>query len=270
MKASRRTIARVLAGAAVLGVSGWVAGAQIGTNGTVLGCVGNSGIIRGVDETTGSCRSGDTALSWYTKAGTDATFALATHNHDGRYYTKTESDGRYALQGSIPTRADGPCFDNANRYVDCGNGTVTDTVTGLIWLKQWDCLPQNTYAGANQAAAGLKNGDCGLADKSSPGDWRLATKAEWEATIARAVALGCTLFGSGGPPSLTDDAGTACYGTGAGSSFASVASDVYWGSTSLDGRTTNAWDALLNVGEILPVGKIAKARMWPVRGGTHS
>ena len=23
--------------------------------------------------------------------------------------------------------ADGPCFDNANRYVNCVNGTVTDT-----------------------------------------------------------------------------------------------------------------------------------------------
>ena len=39
-------------------------------------------------------------------------------------------------------RADGPCFnDNDNRYQECGNGTVTDTVTGLIWLKKADCLP---------------------------------------------------------------------------------------------------------------------------------
>jgi len=27
---------------------------------------------------------------------------------------------------------DPPCFDNTNRYVDCGNGTVHDTVTNLI------------------------------------------------------------------------------------------------------------------------------------------
>jgi hypothetical protein len=42
-------------------------------------------------------------------------------------------------QNGRPFReADPPCFDNLNRYVDCGNGTVTgtvtDTVTGLIWL----------------------------------------------------------------------------------------------------------------------------------------
>ena len=49
----------------------------------------------------------------------------------------------YVYAGSSGTTAmpaDGPCFDNTNRYVDCGNGTVTDTVTGLIWLKQSDCL----------------------------------------------------------------------------------------------------------------------------------
>jgi hypothetical protein len=29
-------------------------------------------------------------------------------------------------------KAAGPCFNNSDRYVDCGNGTVTDTTTGLI------------------------------------------------------------------------------------------------------------------------------------------
>lgn len=93
-------------------------------------------------------------------------------------------DGKDGEDGTNATRADGPCFDNTNRYVDCGNGTVT----GLIWLKQWNCLPNNTWAPANQAAAGLKHGDCGLTDNSSPGEWRLPTKDEWSATIARGRA----------------------------------------------------------------------------------
>ena len=57
-----------IAGAALIAL------AQIGSTGTVLGCVGPSGVIRGVAEATGSCRSGDLALSWYTKAGADASF----------------------------------------------------------------------------------------------------------------------------------------------------------------------------------------------------
>jgi hypothetical protein len=82
--------------------------------------------------------------------------------------------GIQGIQG-IPgatTHPDPPCFDNINRYVDCGNGTVTDTVTGLIWLQQSDCLGSAGYANANKAAAGLKDGDCGgtLTDGSSPGD----------------------------------------------------------------------------------------------------
>src|SRR5207253_1901181 len=121
-------------------------------------------------------------------------------------------NGKDGKDGTNATRADGPCFDDTNRYVDCGNGTVTDTVTGLIWLKQGNCLPNNTWAAANQAAAGLKEGDCSLTDKSSPGDWRLPTKDEWSATIASAVALGCKVFGV--LPSLTNDAGIGCYGDG--------------------------------------------------------
>src|SRR5688572_9003749 len=38
------------------------------------------------------------------------------------------------------TKAAAPCADKTKRYVDCGNGTVADTMTGLIWLKQASCL----------------------------------------------------------------------------------------------------------------------------------
>lgn len=175
--------------------------------------------------------------------------------------------GAPGVNGTNGTRAAAPCFDNTKRYVDCGNGTVTDTVTGLIWLKQSDCLGSARWDAANQAAAGLKDGDCTLTDGSSPGDWRLPTKAEWEATIARAVALGCE-FGRLGGPSLTNDAGTACYGMGTGSSFAGVASAEYWSSTA-DGPGA-AWGADLlygSVGRTAGVNKDWTLRVWPVRGG---
>ena len=100
--------------------------------------------------------------------------------------------------GSGPTAA-GPCFDDVNRYVNCGNGTVTDTATGLIWLKNASCFRTNSYASANQAAAALADGQCGLTDGSTVGDWRLPTRGEWETTIARAVALGCKAGSPGGP-----------------------------------------------------------------------
>lgn len=244
VNASRRTIVRMVGAALVVGLSGWVVWAQVGASGTVLGCVGNSGIIRGVDETTGSCRSGDTALSWYTKAGADAAFAAAEHIHSS----------------DVPL-ADGPCMDDTNRYVDCGNGTVTDSVTGLIWLQQWNCLPNSTWAAANQTAAGLKDGDCLLTDKSSPGDWRLPTKDEWHATMEQ--ANNCWIYAGG--PALMDDAGTACYGTGAGSSFAGVAaSAIFWSSNAYTAQGNYAWAASNGVH---PSNKGTTRQVWPVRGG---
>jgi hypothetical protein len=168
--------------------------------------------------------------------------------------------------GAGATRAAGPCFDSTNRYVDCGNGTVTDTVTGLIWLKQWDCLPNSIWVTANQAAAVLKDGACGLTDNSSSGDWRLPTKAEWEATIARAVALGC-VFGMHGAPSLTNDAGTACYGSGTGSSFTGLSQQAFWSSSSYEDAPDNALSLDLNGGfRVGPKGASSTPRAWPVRG----
>jgi hypothetical protein len=60
-----------------------------------------------------------------------------------------------APPGSIGTTTatmpDGACSMNDRRFVDCGNGTVTDQVTGLIWLKDAACLGFQDYDGANRA-----------------------------------------------------------------------------------------------------------------------
>jgi hypothetical protein len=156
------------------------------------------------------------------------------------------------------TRADGPCFDDVNRYVDCENGTVTDTLTGVIWLKQANCLPTNTWVAANQAAAGLKHGDCGLTDSSSAGDWRLPTREEWGAMISQSC----------GPntPAILNDAGTACYGNGAGSSFVGVEDERYWSSTSATSADrARVFDLNDAVSEALIKTSILRA--WPVRVG---
>jgi hypothetical protein len=124
---------------------------------------------------------------------------------------------------------DPPCFDNANRYVNCGNGTVTDTHTGLIWLQDAGCLGSLPWAEANQAAAALESGQCGLTDGSKSGDWRLPSNAEWQAMVDAAKnhpQLQCT------NPTLTDDSGSRCFGDGTASSFLNVTSDQYWSSTS--------------------------------------
>jgi hypothetical protein len=165
--------------------------------------------------------------------------------------------------------SDPPCYDNANRYVNCGNGTVTDTHTGLVWLQDAGCLEALPWAEANQAAAGLASGQCGLADGSKAGDWRLPSNAEWQAAVDAAKnhpQLRCT------NPTLTDDSGSRCFGDGTGSSFTNVTSDGYWSSTTnsqSDGLLpdgTKAGTMPLSNGFLLSFfDKRTPQRVWPVR-----
>jgi hypothetical protein len=63
------------------------------------------------------------------------------------------------------------------RWLDNGNGTITDTMTGLIWLKQANCINQ-PWAGALAAISHLASGQCGLTDGSTAGSWRMPNRNE--------------------------------------------------------------------------------------------
>ncbi len=187
--------------------------------------------------------------------------ATPTHVLAGQTFWGLTS-GEWGLQTGTLTSADSPCWDNTNRYVDCGNGTVHDTVTNLIWLKNANCFGQLDYAAANNAAAGLENGDCSLTNGSSPGDWRLPTKSEWQATIAHADTLGCT------DPNLTNTLGTACYYTGGRvEPFTSVQSSFHWSSSTYANGTSVAWYVGMINGGVSNANKTSTLYVWPVRGG---
>jgi hypothetical protein len=299
----------VLAAALALWAVPSTAGAHAGNNDPTLlhVCIGNvNKVVRSVG-VTGACLMGETADHWRKEGekgekgdkgdpgtsgingidGTSVTFVgnfTGSQNgcpNGGAIYAAGNPpvntficNGTNGIDGRGGARADGPCFDPFNRYVDCGNGTVTDSVTGLIWLKQSDCLPAAEWLAANHAAAGLKDGDCGLTDNSSPGDWRLPTQAEWRATMAQAFAWTCYVEGRGGPPSLTNDAGTGCYGDGSPASITGVASSLYWSSGTVEALPFAAWVAHLGFGtaEIAhpkALTAIAALLVWPVRGGTR-
>lgn len=59
------------------------------------------------------------------------------------------------------------------RFTRNGDGTVTDKLTGLIWLENADCFGERTWQGSLVLANTLKSGVCGLTDGSVAGDWRL-------------------------------------------------------------------------------------------------
>jgi hypothetical protein len=139
------------------------------------------------------------------------------------------------------------------RFFDNDDGTVTDNLTGLIWLKNANCFNSISWKTALDTANALANGECGLTDGSVPGDWRLPNVRELRSLIDH---------GSFGPA------------LPANYPFISVqSSNYYWSSTSLTGSPGNAWGIYSFVGDHGDIGTFGKVNldipvyMWPVRDG---
>jgi hypothetical protein len=142
------------------------------------------------------------------------------------------------------------------RFVDNGDGTVTDNLTGLIWLKDANCFGRVDWQTALNAAntlAAANDGQCGLADGSVPGDWRLPNVKELQSLI---------------------DYGQAAPALSAGHPFSGVQLAIfYWSSTStsdVPGLVPNiAWYVEFGDGGINVVAKAVTNAVWPVRDGPN-
>lgn len=86
----------------------------------------------------------------------------------GQYVTFAPGDDGSVRSGVPPTFP---------RWVDKGDGTVADTVTGLVWLKQADCI-YGSWPEAMNAVGSLAGGQCGLSDGSGAGAWRMPSRSE--------------------------------------------------------------------------------------------
>ena len=124
-----------------------------------------------------------------------------------------------------------PSCDCGDRYEDRGDGTVKDCKTDLIWLKDAGCARAYEWQDGMTWAANVADGDCGLSDGSSAGDWRLPTKDEWRVPVFDAINLDCTITEPYPLKFFPDDAGTGCW-TPEEKAFFHV-QGVYWSSTSV-------------------------------------
>lgn len=79
------------------------------------------------------------------------------------------------------------------RFIDNGNGTLTDSMTGLVWLKRADAfnLP---WSQALAAIGNLASGQFGLSDGSKPGDWRMPNRHELQSLSDRMQTNHCDYF----------------------------------------------------------------------------
>ncbi len=136
------------------------------------------------------------------------------------------------------------------RFTDNNNGTVTDNLTGLIWLKNADCFNLQTWNSALTSANSLANADCGLSDGSVAGDWRLPNIRE----------LGSLVDSTQSNPALPVE-----------HLFADVpdtqgAQLFYWTSNTFAGNTDKAWFNYLDLNVTWMFDKTSDLYVWPVRG----
>ncbi|MFA7404140.1 MAG: DUF1566 domain-containing protein, partial [Pelobacteraceae bacterium] len=71
------------------------------------------------------------------------------------------------------------------RFTDNNNGTVSDNLTGMIWLKNPNCFGRQTWVTALNSANTLASGACGLTDGSVAGQWSLPNRRELASKVDR-------------------------------------------------------------------------------------
>ena len=134
----------------------------------------------------------------------------------------------------------------STRFITGTTGVVTDTLTGLIWLKNANCFETSTWTQAFTDTATLNSGECGLNDGSAEGGWRLPNVRELQSLVDYGEYI----------PALPD-----------GHPFTGVQSNVYWSSTTFAANTLGAWRVNLPDGGVYNGAKTNTHYVWPVRGG---
>jgi hypothetical protein len=121
------------------------------------------------------------------------------------------------------------------RFVDKGDGTVADTLTGLIWMKKADCINKD-WADSLKAVNQLASGQCGLSDGSTSGQWRMPNRAELLSLSDRAPTFPQASYYNGQYQASSTQTGPAIF-----SNF--IVSDYYWTSSTDAADPLQAWAA---------------------------
>ena len=176
-----------------------------------------------IDDTVINLKTNTLAV-WAVKGSSGGAVTLQA---TGYYIPYTPGDdGTVAAGVALPT----------TRMIDNGNGTVTDSVTGLTWLKQASCAQlQGTWTAALGAVNLLQSGQCGLSDGSTAGQWRMPNRKEMESLADRIQTNEADFFNAAW---TSTDSGL----DSLGAVFANFVSlQYYWTSTTQASNSANAW-----------------------------
>jgi hypothetical protein len=133
------------------------------------------------------------------------------------------------------------------RFTDNGDGTVTDNLTGLVWLRDGNRFGQRDWADALSGCNGLADDSSNLTDGSSAGDWRLPNVNELESLIN------------------AEEADPAAWLNAQG--FSGVQAGYYWSSSNHAPNTDRAWFVDISKGTVGHEAKINSYYVLAVRAG---
>jgi hypothetical protein len=146
-------------------------------------------------------------------------------------------------------------------YVDNGDGTITDTLTGLMWEKLADDGSihdtDTTYTWTDAVAVKIAalNGGGGFAGYS---DWRLPNVNELQ-SLTHYGAL---------DPAVSAPFNTGCAAACTVLTCSCTGSHAYWSSSTYQDTPTTAWYVYFFDGFVLPTSKTNAARVRAVRAGS--
>ncbi len=173
---------------------------------------------------------------------------------------KTGQTTCYDINGAFidcaGTGQDGDIQAGANwpspRFADHGDGTVTDTLTGLMWLKDGSSLGQGTWQEALDTVADFNSNPDNYDSQDYTAnytDWSLPNVNELESLInAEKTSSTIWLNGQG---------------------FADVHEwgPSYWSSNTITATTDQAWYVIISGGNVINASKTHSRYIWAVRAG---
>jgi hypothetical protein len=145
------------------------------------------------------------------------------------------------------------------RFTDNGDGTVTDNLTGLIWLKDANCPATKTWQEALDWVASFNTTPIACTEYAARTftDWRLPNVRELQSLVDYRFYN----------PSLSNTAGTGQWAEG-DPFWGVVQEDSHWSSTTFPAfYFDSAWAMLIHYGDAGLTSKNLTKSVWPVRGG---
>jgi len=232
-------------------------------------CVGNFDYDKDVDGTDASNFKSDFGRSSFSNpCPPDGPSPVAKTGRTVSFETGDDGDLERGLPWPMP------------RFTDNGNGTVTDNLTGLIWMKNANCFGVRNWSGALSDCNTLHDPGypgCALNDGSNAGDWRLPTRFELESLLdldyryAAPPPPTTTTSSIIDPPNHVPIPNTAGDGPWSeGDPFTNLNIYWYWSSTSFaeqSGTNRYAWTVEFMQGHVSYASDGVSNYVWCVRGG---